>query len=158
MTCERVSFSLPPYVRSFLSGRARFVYSRYLHVLPPSFPLRTTTRRCSCLPAATTCPQAALLSLSQSIMMLVALSIMTAFLMTCLFLARALMLRGVLAVEGCVLRFVFLCGTAVQQPWVRSSSFVVVHTYINTYGRSSVRVAAYQTTPSHSSTGARQEY
>ncbi|CAN0235783.1 unnamed protein product [Scytosiphon promiscuus] len=43
--------------------------------------------------------EAALLSLSQSIMMLVALSIMTAFLTTCLFLARALMLRGVLAVE-----------------------------------------------------------
>ncbi|CAM9597354.1 unnamed protein product, partial [Ectocarpus sp. 13 AM-2016] len=37
--------------------------------------------------------EAALLSLSQSIMMLVALSIMTAFLTMCLFLARALMLR-----------------------------------------------------------------
>ncbi|CAB1120024.1 unnamed protein product [Ectocarpus sp. CCAP 1310/34] len=44
--------------------------------------------------------EAALLSLSQSIMMLVALSIMTAFLTMCLFLARALMLRGVLAMEG----------------------------------------------------------
>lgn len=43
--------------------------------------------------------KAALLSLSQSVMMLVALSIMTAFLTTCLLLARALMLRGVLAVE-----------------------------------------------------------
>lgn len=46
--------------------------------------------------------QAALLSLSESIMMLVAISIMTAFLFTCLFVARVLIDREVLAAEGYV--------------------------------------------------------
>lgn len=40
------------------------------------------------------------MSLSQSVMMLVALSIMTAFLTTCLFVVRALMIREILAMEG----------------------------------------------------------
>ena len=74
--------------RTPLLTRARQSRPKPMVILAPVMPIPSCVRS-----------QEALVSLSQSIMMLVALTIITAFLISCLFLARAIVVRGIMALE-----------------------------------------------------------